>query len=88
MLEAKLNQCEQQLAEVKQQMKNQKGVAYKNSQRRAFTILKRRKIYAAQLNNMTNQQFNLDQMKFNSDAIQNTIDTVSFLPENSSRQPP
>ncbi len=57
-------------------MKSQKGIAYENSKRKAMTMLKRRKMYEDQLNNITNQQFNVDQMQFSSETIQNTIDTV------------
>lgn len=58
------------------QMKKQTGVAYKNSQRKALTILKRRKMYELQLNTLLSQQFNVDQVQFSSETIQNTIDTV------------
>lgn len=75
-LEAKIDGCGKQLNEVKQQMKSQKGIAYKNSQKKALMILKRRKMYEAQFNNLNNQQFNIDQIQFTSDTIQNTVDTV------------
>lgn len=76
MLEGKVNDCNKQLNEIKQQMKTQKGVAYKNSQNKALTILKRRKMYEVQLTSMQNQQFNVDQVQFSSESIQGTIDTV------------
>lgn len=36
-------------------------------------ILKRKKMYEQQLNTLTNQQFNVDQMQFNSESIQSNI---------------
>ena len=73
-----MNECTKQLNEVKLQMRKQTGVAYKGSQRKALTILKRRKMYENQLNNLMNQQFNVDQVQFTSETIQTTIDTVLF----------
>ena len=59
-------------------MKTQKGLAYQNSQKKALMILKRRKIYESQLNSLMNQQFNIDQVQFTSESIQNTVDTVIY----------
>jgi len=44
-IEAKINQCNKQLLEVKNAMKTQRGPAYNNSKTKAATILKRRKMY-------------------------------------------
>ena len=76
MIEGKIADCAKQLNDVKEKMKTQKGLAYKNSQKRALMILKRRKTYEAQYNNLINQQYNLDQIAFASETIQNTVDTV------------
>ena len=78
-LEGKVKECENQLNEVKQQMKTQKGISYKNCQKKALMILKRRRMYEAQLNNLVNQQYNVDQVKFCSETIQTTVDTVCYL---------
>lgn len=59
-------------------MKTQTGVAYKNSQQKALSFLKRRKMYETQLNSLLSQQFNVDQVAFTSEAIQTTIDTVFY----------
>ena len=40
---------------------------------KACQILKRKKMYEQQLNTITNQQFNVDQMAFNSESIQSNI---------------
>ncbi len=78
-IEAKVNECNKQLNEIKQAMKKQTGISYKNSQQKAFMILKRRKMYENQLTGLMNQQFNVDQVQFTSETIQTTIDTVAFL---------
>ena len=64
---------------MKQLMKTQKGIAYENSKKKAMLILKRRKVYENQLGMTMNQQFNVDQVQFTSESIQNTIDTVANL---------
>lgn len=68
-------------------MKMQKGVAYKNSQRKALMILKRRKMYDIQLNNLLKQQFNIDQVKFNTDTVKTTLDTVFYISHQKFRLP-
>lgn len=78
-IQAKVDDCTKQLNEVKNAMKTQKGVAYKNSQKKALMILKRRKMYEAQLNSVQNQQFNIDQVQFTSETIQTTIDAAAGM---------
>ena len=36
-------------------------------------------MYDAQLGNVQNQQFNVDQVKFNSETIQDTVETMNAL---------
>lgn len=43
-------------------MKTAKGMAYKSLQQKALNVLRRRKMYDAQLMNVQNQQFNVDQV--------------------------
>ena len=78
-IEAKVNECNKQLNEVKNAMKTQKGVAYKNSQKKALMILKRRKMYEVQLNSVQTQQFNIDQVQFTSETIQSTLDAAAGM---------
>ena len=78
-IEGKVNECNRQLNELKNAMKKQSGMAYKNSQRKALTILKRRKMYEAQLNSVMGQQFNIDQVQFTSESIQSTLDTAAGM---------
>eukprot|EP00826_Nyctotherus_ovalis_P045490 TRINITY_DN5040_c0_g3_i1.p1 TRINITY_DN5040_c0_g3~~TRINITY_DN5040_c0_g3_i1.p1 ORF type:complete len:184 (+),score=71.25 TRINITY_DN5040_c0_g3_i1:250-801(+) len=79
LIQAKVNECTKQLNEVKEMMKTQKGVAYKSSQKKALMILKRRKMYEAQLNSILNQQFNIDQVQFTSETIQSTLDAAAGM---------
>eukprot|EP00826_Nyctotherus_ovalis_P000947 TRINITY_DN1008_c0_g2_i3.p1 TRINITY_DN1008_c0_g2~~TRINITY_DN1008_c0_g2_i3.p1 ORF type:complete len:194 (-),score=71.32 TRINITY_DN1008_c0_g2_i3:81-662(-) len=85
-LEGKVNECNKQLNEVKNAMKTQKGIAYKNSQKKALMILKRRKMYEAQLNSVSSQQFNIDQVQFTSETIQTTIDTAAGMKQAAAAQ--
>ena len=59
-------------------MKKQSGVAYKQSKNKAFLLIKKKKMYEAQYNSLTNQQFNIDQIQFTTEAIQSTMDVVNF----------
>lgn len=69
MIQVKIDECNKELVGVKNQMKSAKGMAYKNLQNKALQILRRRKMYDAQLNNLMNQQFNIDQVQFTSESI-------------------
>jgi charged multivesicular body protein 5 len=57
-----VEECNVELAKIKQQMKTAKGATYKSLQQKALGILRRRKMYDAQLGNLMNQQFNVDQV--------------------------
>ena len=76
----KLFDCNAELSKLKEMMKVQTGMAYKKSRMRAFTLLKRKKIYESQLNAMMNQINNLDQLEFNTETIQSSLETVIFQP--------
>ena len=45
LIEAKINECNRQLMEVKNAMKTQKGPLYNNSRTKAMNILKRRQMF-------------------------------------------
>ena len=60
-------------------MRTAKGMKKKQLQQKALQILKRRKMYDSQNSHLMNQQFNVDQMAFNSESIQDTINTVSAM---------
>lgn len=59
-IQAKVDDCNNELSKIKAQMKTAKGMGYKSLQQKAMGILRRRKMYDAQLSNIMNQQFNVD----------------------------
>ena len=76
-IQAKVDECNVELAKIKNQLKTAKGTSKKSLQQKALGVLRRRKMYDVQLNNIMNQQFNVDQVQFASESIQDTISTVS-----------
>lgn len=79
MIQVKVDDCNKELAVIKNQMKTAKGTTYKSLQHKALNVLRRRKMYDTQLGNVMNQQFNIDQVAFTSETIQSTIETVRIL---------
>jgi len=80
-IQVKVDECNKELVAIKQQMKGAKGMAYKSLQNKALQVLRRRKMYDAQLTNVMSQQFNIDQVQFTSETIASTIDTYAALKE-------
>ena len=78
-VQLKVDECNKQLVDIKNQMKIAKGMAYKSLQNKALQVLRRRKMYDAQLNNVMSQQFNIDQVAFTTETITSTIDTMNAL---------
>ena len=76
MIQVKVDECNKELLQIKNQMKTAKGTSYKTLQQKALNVLRRRKMYDAQLSNVMNQQFNIDQVQFTTETITNTIETV------------
>ena len=54
-IQVKVDECNKQLLDIKNQMKPAKGMSYKSLQNKALQVLRRRKMYDAQLNNVMNQ---------------------------------
>jgi len=54
-IQAKVDECNKELVGIKNQMKTAKGMAYKSLQQKALNVLRRRKMYDVQLNNLLNQ---------------------------------
>ncbi len=61
-MQLKVDECNKELLNIKNQMKTAKGMQYKSLQQKALQVLRRRKMYDAQLTNVMNQQFNIDQV--------------------------
>ena len=53
-VQTKVDECNKQLMDIKNQMKTAKGMAYKSLQHKALQVLRRRKMYDQQLGNVMN----------------------------------
>ena len=79
MIQVKVDECNAQLNEIKNQMKGAKGQRLNMLKQKALQILRRRKMYDTQLGQVMNQQFNVDQVAFTNESIQDTLNTVQAL---------
>ena len=75
-IQTKIDECNVQLNELKKQMAVAKGSRLAQLKQKAMMILKRRKMYENQSNQLMNQQFNIDSVAFASESMQDTINTV------------
>ena len=76
-IQTKVDDCNKELNEIKKQMATAKGTRLKTLKQKALQVLRRRKMYDQQLGHVMNQQFNVDQVAFAQESIQDTINTVS-----------
>lgn len=75
-LNATVLALDKEIADMYVKMKKAKGrqqAFYKN---RCVMLMKKRKMYQQQIDNLVGQQFSVDQMAITQDAIKNTIETV------------
>lgn len=73
----KIRQCDEELLKYKAQMKTPSGAAA--VKQRALTVLKRKKMYEQQRDQLLNQQFNVDQVAFPTESMQTTLQTVDAM---------
>lgn len=78
-LQTKVTECEGELAKIRAQLKTARGTSQTMYKQRAMQILKRRNMYMSQLQTLQGTQFNVEQMKFASESVQDTINTVSAM---------
>lgn len=64
-----------------EQLKKATGPTAANIKRRAMEVLKRKRMYENQRDQMANQQFNIDQTSFAIDSIRDAQTTVSAMKE-------
>jgi charged multivesicular body protein 5 len=76
LIDEKIRQCDEELRKYKGQMTGPNAQAVKN---RAMTVLKRKKMYEAQRDQMMNTQFNVDQANFATENLKITAITVDAL---------
>ena len=75
-IDEKIKSCDQELIKYKSQMTGPNAQAVKN---RALTVLKRKKMYEAQRDQMLNTQFNVDQANFATENLKITALTVGAM---------
>jgi len=80
-LEEKCRRLDQQIVEIKKKMKKARGGSKRTLKQRALKLLKQRKMYEKQLDNVTNQQFNIDQTSFMQENLADTATMVSAMKE-------
>ena len=85
-IQTKIDDCNTQLADLKRQMASARGTGLNSLKQRALQVLRRRKMYDQQLGSVMNQQFNVDQVAFATESMQDTMNTVSALKEANTTQ--
>ena len=76
LIDEKIRQCDEELKKYKSQMTGPNAAAIKN---RAMTVLKRKKMYEAQRDQMLSTQFNVDQANFATENLKITAITVDAM---------
>ena len=79
-LDAKIAKLEKELIGYKK-MARAKGATKAGLKRRAMQVLKRKKMYEKQRDNLAQQSFNLEQTSFTIDSLKATADTVETMKE-------
>ncbi|KAF4676379.1 Proteasome subunit beta type-3 [Perkinsus chesapeaki] len=77
LLDKKIKQCDEELIKYKQQMATRSGAA--GAKQRALAVLKRKKMYEAQRDQLMNTQFNVDQAAFTQEQMQTNINVVESM---------
>eukprot|EP00826_Nyctotherus_ovalis_P006306 TRINITY_DN11478_c0_g1_i5.p2 TRINITY_DN11478_c0_g1~~TRINITY_DN11478_c0_g1_i5.p2 ORF type:complete len:110 (-),score=30.26 TRINITY_DN11478_c0_g1_i5:269-598(-) len=78
-MEGKVKECNRELLELKNTMKKQTGAAYKQSQKKVMLIIKKKKLYEAQCNTLSNMKFNMETVKITNEGINDAIGAVFIL---------
>jgi len=79
-LDAKIDKLDQQLVKLREQIsRTRPGPAQEATKRRALQILKQKRLYESQREQLYSQQFNLDQVAFTTESVKETVTTVQAL---------
>ena len=78
-LDEKIKKLEVELAGYKEKLKKAKGPAAKTLKQRAMAVLKRKKMYEAQRDQLAGQAFNVEQTSFAIDSVKDTLTTVDAM---------
>eukprot|EP00814_Leptocylindrus_danicus_P011665 CAMPEP_0116015204 /NCGR_PEP_ID=MMETSP0321-20121206/6703_1 /TAXON_ID=163516 /ORGANISM="Leptocylindrus danicus var. danicus, Strain B650" /LENGTH=215 /DNA_ID=CAMNT_0003484941 /DNA_START=81 /DNA_END=728 /DNA_ORIENTATION=+ len=77
--EQKIADCDKQLRALKEKIKTTRGSAKKNYERRAMEVLKRKRLYEQQLDQLMAQQFNIEQTAFGVESAAMTVATLGAM---------
>ncbi|KZO93164.1 hypothetical protein CALVIDRAFT_503140 [Calocera viscosa TUFC12733] len=79
-IEVKIHKLDTELARYKDQMsKMRDGPGKRSVQQRALAVLKQKKMYEAQLDQLTQQTFNMESAAMTTDNLRNTMATVDAM---------
>lgn len=79
-LDKKIIQLDNELVKFKQQMSRMRDGTGKNAvKRRAMTVLKQKKMYEGQRDQLMQQSFNMEQANFSTQTMKDTLTTVSAM---------
>ncbi|KAJ1973734.1 Vacuolar protein-sorting-associated protein 60, partial [Dimargaris xerosporica] len=81
-VEGKIRKLDGELARYRDQMKTMReGPAKRSVKNRALTVLKQKKMYETQRDQLQQQIFNMEQAQFTNDNIRNTMTTYEAMKE-------
>jgi charged multivesicular body protein 5 len=80
-IDGKIAELDKKLRVIREQMKKAKGGALTSAKTRAMQILKQKKMYERQRDQMTQQSFNMEQQSFAISSLQDTVTTVDAMKE-------
>jgi charged multivesicular body protein 5 len=78
-IEKKIDGLDNELRKYKEQLKKANGATATNIKKRAMDVLKRKRMYEAQRDQLANQQFNIDQTSFAIETVKSTHTTVAAM---------
>lgn len=78
-LDSKITKLDSELRVYKDKMKTCKGSAKQLYQKRAMDVLKRKRMYEKQREQVMGQQFNIDQASFGIESAKDTVTTVAAM---------
>lgn len=79
-MDAKIAQLDKELKVYRDKLKTTKSpAAKKNIQKRAMEVLKRKRMYETQRDQLAGQQFNIDQASFGIESAKATVSTISAM---------
>jgi charged multivesicular body protein 5 len=78
-LDFKISKLDEELLGYKKKLHTAKGPTKATYQKRAMDVLKRKKMYEQQRDQIANQQFNVESAAFGMESIKDTINTVAAM---------